>query len=739
MQLSDWLETELQQNIWKYKYQYNNETLDEFFNRISNGNKHIKNLMIQKKFLPAGRILSNRGLQKEGRKVSYSNCYVVTPPQDNIESIFDCATKLARTYSYGGGCGTDISKLSPRGAKINNAAKETTGSVSFMDLYSLVTGLIGQQGRRGALMISIDCDHPDIEEFINIKNDINKVNKANISIKITDEFMNAVKNDEDFDLKFTRQETGESIIKTVKAKELFRKIAESNWNIADPGFMMWDRITKWNLLYGNNEFEFACTNPCGELPLPAGGSCLLSSLNLSKYIANPFTNKAYFDYPNFIIDIKKAVIFMNEVLDEGLPLHPLKEQRESVANWRQIGVGIMGLADAFIKMNIKYGSEESIVLSGNIAKKMIDSAICQSALLAEKEGSYPKYNKESLLKNEFYINNTTDTTKVIVEKYGLRNSQLLTIAPTGSLSTMLNISGGIEPIFELSYTRKTESLHGKDQYYKVYTGIVKEFMDENNIANEKDLPEYFVTAMNINYKNRINVQATWQKYIDNSISSTVNVPESFTIEDVEDLYMYAWESGIKGITIYRTNCKKTGILTIDKKENEEFILDWGTTINSSDDLIGRKRKLMSGCGSLHLQAWFDPCDGKLLEIFISKGSEGGCLSSLTALSRTVSAGLRTGVAFDYIIDQLKSAPACPSYVTRTATKKDTSKGKCCPDAIANALVEMQKEVLNELFEVEEEEHIINKKIKNPCPNCGEELRFEEGCNSCPNCGWSKCN
>jgi ribonucleoside-diphosphate reductase alpha chain len=253
------------------------------------------------------------------------------------------------------------------------------------------------------------------------------------------------------------------------------------------------------------------------------------------------------------------------------------------------------------------------------------------------------------------------------------------------------------------------------------------------------LPEYFVTAMNINYKNRINVQATWQKYIDNSISSTVNVPESFTIEDVEDLYMYAWESGIKGITIYRTNCKKTGILTIDKKENEEFILDWGTTINSSDDLIGRKRKLMSGCGSLHLQAWFDPCDGKLLEIFISKGSEGGCLSSLTALSRTVSAGLRTGVAFDYIIDQLKSAPACPSYVTRTATKKDTSKGKCCPDAIANALVEMQKEVLNELFEVEEEEHIINKKIKNPCPNCGEELRFEEGCNSCPNCGWSKCN
>jgi ribonucleoside-diphosphate reductase alpha chain len=260
-ELNEWLDSDLGRDIWTKKYCYNNETLDQFFDRVSGGNEEVKQLIIEKKFLPAGRILANRGLHKIGRKISYSNCYVISPPEDNIESIFDCAKKLARTYSYGGGCGIDISKLSPSGAKINNAAKETTGSVSFMDLYSLVTELIGQSGRRGALMISLDCNHPDLEKFIDIKNDLNKVTKANISIKITDDFMKAVKEDKDWTLSYTRQETGEVINKTVKAKELFRKIAENNWKMAEPGTLMWDRIKGWNLLSEDNNFEFAGVNP----------------------------------------------------------------------------------------------------------------------------------------------------------------------------------------------------------------------------------------------------------------------------------------------------------------------------------------------------------------------------------------------------------------------------------------------------------------------------------------------
>jgi ribonucleoside-diphosphate reductase alpha chain len=264
MQIEQWLNTELGRDIWSKKYRFENETLDQWFDRVSGGNEAIKQLIKEKKFLFGGRILANRGLHKEGRKITLSNCYVMTPPDDNIESIFDCAKKLARTYSYGGGCGIDISKLSPRNAKINNAAKETSGSVSFMDLYSLVTELIGQSGRRGALMISLDCSHPDIEEFINIKSDLNKVTKANISIRISDDFMKAVKEDKDWKLSYTREETGEQIVKTVRAKELFGKLAKMNWDYAEPGLLNWDRIKGWNLLSEDRNFEFAGVNPCAK-------------------------------------------------------------------------------------------------------------------------------------------------------------------------------------------------------------------------------------------------------------------------------------------------------------------------------------------------------------------------------------------------------------------------------------------------------------------------------------------
>lgn len=290
MTVQEWLGTENQlgQDIWERKYRYENETFDEWINRVSGGNSEIANLIKEKKFLFGGRILANRGLENKGRKISLSNCYVIEPPEDNIESIFDCAKKLARTYSYGGGCGVDISKLSPRGAKVNNAAKETTGSVSFMDLYSMVTGLIGQAGRRGALMLSLSCEHPDLEEFIGIKSDLDRVTKANISIRITDKFMAAVKNKTPFTLSFTRLETGETITKEIDAYEMFHKMCEMNWDYAEPGMLFWDRINNWNLLSCDDEFEYAGTNPCAEEPLPAGGSCLLGSINLAEFACDAY-------------------------------------------------------------------------------------------------------------------------------------------------------------------------------------------------------------------------------------------------------------------------------------------------------------------------------------------------------------------------------------------------------------------------------------------------------------------
>ena len=568
---SKWDMDELQKSIWKNKYQYNDETFNQWIERISGGNPKIAKLIRERKFLFAGRILANRGLNKDGIKVTYSNCYVLKPPEDNLESIFDTAKNLARTFSYGGGVGIDISKLRPNGSIVHNAAKTTSGAVSFMDLYSMTTGLIGQKGRRGALMISMDISHPDIEEFIDVKTDLDKVTKANISVKINNEFMRAVKNKEKYTCRFLVESSGQEICKEVDAYKLFMKLAKNNWDYAEPGMLFWDNIKKCHLLSEDREFKYDGVNPCAEEPLPAGGSCLLGSMNLSEFVVEPFTPNAIFDMAKFKACVEECIQGLNEVLDEGLNLHPLEEQRKSVKEYRQIGLGVMGIADMLIKLNIRYGSKESIELCSRISRQMLNSAVKKSALIAKEKGAYSRYNKEAVFASPFFINNVDEDVKEIVGKYGLRNSQILTIPPTGSISTMLGISGGIEPIFNLSYTRKTETLHDKDVYYKVYTPIVKEYMNLNDITDEKDLPDIFVTAMSLNPKERIAMQKAWQDYIDASISSTINLPYEATVEDVCNIYMDAWENKLKGITIYREGCKRSGVLLNDKPKKEENI------------------------------------------------------------------------------------------------------------------------------------------------------------------------
>ncbi len=763
MTVEEWLgeENQLGTDIWTKKYCNEGESFDEWVGRISGGNEEIAQYIREKKFLFGGRILSNRGLDKEGRKVTYSNCYVVDPPEDNIESIFDCAKKLARTYSYGGGCGVDISRLSPRGARINNAAKETSGSVSFMELYSLVTALIGQNGRRGALMISIDCSHPDVEEFIDLKTDLEKVTKANISVRIHEDFMEAVKKNEDYLLHYTREATGQVIEKQVNARDLFRKIAETNWDYAEPGALFWDRIEGWNLLSNTKEFSYAGVNPCAEEPLPAGGSCLLGSINLSAFVTDPFTDHAQFDFEGLKHCVEVSVGALNEVLEEGLPLHPLEEQQESVAKWRQIGLGIMGLADCLIKLGLAYGEEDAVNMCDKIGFAMADSAIAASAKLAKEKGAYPACEIDEVMSTPYFLANTTEKTRELVKKYGLRNSQLLTIAPTGTLSTMLGISGGIEPVYANYYERKTESLHGTDVYYKVYTKIVEAYMKQFGIKSDAELPDYFVTAMTLDYRQRIDMQSIWQQHIDASISSTVNVPNGFTVEETEGLYMYAYEKGLKGITIFRDGCKRIGILNTDmKKEKKEVTagegLKRGEILLVTDDVVGKKRKLVTGCGSLHCIALFDPNTGALLETYLSKGSTGGCNNFMVGLSRMISISARGGISIETIVDQLNSSGSCPSYTARRVTRKDTSRGACCPMAVGNALMDMYNEMQEELAAKEncESEKPVKKVKKVPkpkavstemdkdkmyCPECGEPLVFEEGCNICKSCGWSKCH
>ena len=758
MFVEDWLgkDNQLGIDIWKKKYQRNDESFEGWLERVSGGDADVAELIADKKFLFGGRILSNRGVNDE--KVTYSNCYVISPPEDNIESIYDTAKKLARTYSYGGGCGIDISKLAPSGAKVNNQAKSTSGAVSFMDTFSQVTEQIGQNGRRGALMISIDCTHPDLEKFITVKSDLNKVTSANISVRVTDRFMVAVKNNEDWELYYKRDETGEEIKKTVKARDIFDLLCRNNWDYAEPGILYWDRISNWNLVSNDPDFEYAGVNPCAEEPLPAGGSCLLGAINLAAFVNN---NK--FDWDDFNCTVRIAIKALNDVLDEGIERHPLPEQRKTVRDWRQIGLGIMGLADMLIKLGIEYGSPDSITLCDSIGYSMARNAIVASADIAGYTGCYGKYNEEYVTSSPFFsehIKPDDEEAWSFVEVNGLRNSQLLTIAPTGSISTMIGVSGGIEPIFANYYERTTKSLHGHDEVYKVYTPIVKEYMDEHGIKDELGLPSYFVTSATIPIKRRIDMQSVWQKHIDASISSTVNLPNEATVDDVKELYMYAWERHLKGITVYRAGCKRAGILNAEPKKDETTqdsntpspTLPRGSIIEPSNDLIGKKRKIQTGCGSLHVIGFFDPIDGSLQEVYFNKGSTGGCQNFMVGLSRAISLLCRAGVDIMTIKDQLDSTGVCPSYATRRATNHDTSKGSCCPMAIGNALVDMYNEMQAELDDKEDDDKPVKKvPIKSEigkinvlntnngvCPECGEPLVFEGGCCTCKSCGYTKC-
>lgn len=464
-----------------------------------------------------------------------------------------------------------------------------------------------------------------------------------------------------------------------------------------------------------------------------GSACLLGAMNLAAYVEGKT-----FNWAQFRADVKTATTGLNIVLSEGTSLHPLQIQRESAAKWRAIGLGILDLASALIKMGLVYGSQEAQEFAQEVTHQMLIASFEQSCDLNIENQVLDK-----LIESDFYIKRILPyIDQKYVGKYPL-NSQLLTIAPTGTLSSLIGAaSGGGEPVFALSYKRTTKSLHNKDVVYDVNIPLVEEYIKQYG-GNLKSLPAEFITSDQIHWKDRIAMQAALQLNIDASISSTLNLSEDTSVEDVISLYIEAWKQGLKGATIFRRNCARVAILNDSLTKEEPKELQRGQIIKAGDNCIGLKRTLMTGCGTLHMSAFFDPVTGDLLETYLSKGSQGGCNNFMIGLSRMMSLAARGGIKIESILDQLKSCGTCPSYAVRKATKGDVSLGSCCPTAVGNALKDMHKEVLQRIKCCNQEEIKVETQVevadKDKCPECGAKLEHTCGCNSCPSCGYSKCS
>lgn len=742
--VKEWLgeNNQLGIDIWEGKYKYKDESFDDWVHRVSGGDFELAQLIRDKIFLMGGRTLSNRGLNNG----SYFNCYSSGFCPDDFKEIMQLNSNLGMTYKYQGGQGVSLSKLRPKGAPIGDRYY-SDGIIPFLELFNKTTAITSQAGsRKGALMVSLDIRHKQAEEFIKIKTQENTIDKANLSLEIDNEFMLCVQK---------YYETGEIITLHEKRKynkhiveyditpiNLYKTMMESAWDWGEPGCIFTDEFRNYNLMEFVEEYQIETSNPCGEQPLPKNFCCNLGSINVANLIIDEYSKDARIDYELFQHVIRVAISTLDKLIDENKNNHPLQEQKINSINYRNIGLGLMGVGTALFKLGIKYGSKESINLIDELFSFLFRTSVKVSNDLARVLGAFPRYN-ELVWESNIVKNHFSEEEILEMKEYGLRNCSLVSIAPTGSISTMIGVTGGCEPEFSISYTRRTENL--KDSYV-VYCNEAKYYMDKFDCDN---LPEYFVCSSDIKWKDRIDMQAEMQKHVDTAISSTVNLPNNCSLNEIEELYLYAWKSNLKGITVFRDGCKRFGILIKDDKntksiETESFNnLGRGYIIQVDDNVIGRKRKLITGCGSLHCEAFFDPYTGELLETYFSKGSSGGCNNFMIGLSRMISLASRGGIDIHSIVDQLNSCGVCPSYAVRNATKHDASKGSCCPMAIGNALMSMYEDVRSEIGldydDEEDEKEIIKSSTNHECPECGEELFFEGGCNICKSCGWSKCD
>jgi ribonucleoside-diphosphate reductase alpha chain len=483
------------------------------------------------------------------------NCYVIPVHDDSIESIFDWMKEAARTYSLGGGVGTDISGLRPRGAPVNNAARSSTGSVSFMELFSLTTGTIGQSGRRGALMITIADNHPDVLDFVKVKRNLDKVRYANISVRVSDAFMSAVESDGSFTLEFHNDRT--DVKRSIRARDLWSELIRGARDYAEPGLVFWDSIKRWSTSEYNG-MGVITTNPCSEIPLDPYGACDLGNLCLSYFVREAFTSTARVDWEHLEPALRYATRFLDNVLDYNADRHPLPQQREASLKSRRIGVGFTGLGDMLVKLGLKYDTDEAVTFVEQLFERIKNVVYDESVNLAQEKGVFPAYDVEKHFRSPF-IHALAPQVQERIRRSGLRNVALLTVPPVGSGAALAGVTSGVEPIFDLSYIRRSESL--SQETFKVYHPLVREYMARHEIEHEQDLPAYFVTAHQIKAEMRVRMQAAIQKHIDHSISSTVNLPKETTPEEVERIYFLAWKLGLKGVTVYRESSREGILLT----------------------------------------------------------------------------------------------------------------------------------------------------------------------------------
>ena len=552
-----WQDLDDRQEMVLSKYRMKGETNDDFVRRVTFGNKALYELFKDKKAIWGGRNLYAIG--REGN-ITGSNCYVATDPEDSLEDIYRADYEIARTYSFGGGQGMNLSKIRPRNAKVNNTSNTSPGVMVFAEKYSHTTLNTQQHQRRGALMLVLNIDHPDIIDFATAKLDLSKINGANISIAMTDDFMNAVKRDEDWTMKFTTPH--ETITKTVRAKDLMELIAYANHTMGDPGMLFIDNVNNYHLLSEYENVKFTATNPCGEQPLLPNGSCNLGSINLNAFVEDSFTEHARFNYEDFRHAVKEMIWGLDELLDMLGDRHALPAQRVHVQRWREVGLGVMGLADLALSLNMSYGSDAFIRQTESIMEEMANAAAQASALRAKEKGAFPLFDFDLVSKSKFFKDVYRQETQDLIKEYGLRNSRLLSIAPTGSISNVLGVSGGVEPFFMLGYNRVIQSVFEGERTVTVWEKTPKELAKRLNVETLEELPVWAsITSQNISFDKRARVQATIQNFVDTAISSTFNLPNKATTKDIIDIYFKAWELGLKGATVFRDNCAKVGILS----------------------------------------------------------------------------------------------------------------------------------------------------------------------------------
>lgn len=695
------------------------------------------------KYLPAGRITAGAGT---GRSVTLFNCFVMGTVPDNMGGIFDALKEAALTMQQGGGIGYDFSTIRPRGAEVKGVAADASGPLSFMDVWDAMCRTIMSAGsRRGAMMATMRCDHPDIENFIEAKKDPARLRMFNLSVLVTDAFMDAVKADGPWELVF-----GGKVYKTVQARDLWNRIMRNTYDFAEPGVIFIDRINAMNnLSYCET---IAATNPCGEQPLPPYGACLLGSINLPTLVRNAFEANAELDLDALDDLVRTAVRMMDNVVDASR--FPLPQQAAEAQAKRRIGLGVTGLADALLMLGLRYGSDDAARQTEAWMHAIARASYLASVDLAREKGAFPLFDAEKYLASGSLAHMDADV-KQAIRAHGIRNALLTSIAPTGTISLYAgNVSSGIEPVFAYAYTRKVLQKDGSRSEEEVVDYAVRLWREKNGDAA---LPDYFVNAQTLPPLDHVRMQAAAQKWIDSSISKTINCPEYISFEDFKEVYMAAWDQGCKGCTTYRPNDVTGSVLSVSEKsdktpsETPAIAQQDGEVVYLSEPLDrpaaleGQTYKL-KWPGSEH--ALYITINDIIIaghrrpfEVFInSKNMEHYAWT--VALTRMISAVFRRGGDISFVVEELKAVfdPRGGAWMDR----------KYIPSILAaiGGVIEqhligigfIEGEGMGLKTDPKAEVVAINGAPRGPsCPNCGShDLRMVEGCMTCGSCGQSKC-